>query len=465
MAVDRDVVWAEPILRTRNMVAERPSGEVLAAERGAVRGAGGGDVATQPNWHIEQCRISSAWAVPPASGGKARGEGIIVGHPDTGYRKHVEIWSTAGNRIRVADAFDFVDDRDDALAPDGGSTHGTATASVIMSSDVDVLTPGVKGVAPMCEIVPMRTDNDVIHFSWSTARRAVERAIERGCHVVSMSFGGPLSGPSFHKAIQTAVEKGIIVVAAAGNEVHFVTYPGRYDEVICVAGTNQGSTPWSGSCRGPAVDLSAPGESVWRATIEGGQDVVLPSNGTSYATAVVAGVAALWLAHHGRNNLIAKYGARNLAAVFKELLTTQGVDVPAAWDGTRFGAGIVNAEKVLQAPLPDTAPSRGFGVARGAGVPAAHTRFDEIAEYFPDVPRDVVRRNLEQLLNTTDAQLEDVLARFGEELKLHVAVNPDIRSRIAGGVSGTARGASEAVVASAGSQAMLSSSLRSRIAI
>jgi serine protease len=468
MAQDRDVVWAEPILQTPNLTVETTPGASAPGGPETTRGIGEGDTGTKPNWHIEQCGISTAWTMTPKPGGKARGEGVIIGHPDTGYRPHVEIFTQVGNRIRVADAFDFVGNRPDALALEGGSTHGTATASVIMSSDTDVLDPGVKGVAPMSEIIPMRTDNDVIHFTWGTARRAVERAIEKSCHVISMSFGGPLAGPSFHRAIQMAVEKGIIVVAAAGNEVHFVTFPGRYDEVVCAAATNQKSTPWSGSCRGPAVDIAAPGESVWRATIENGQDVVKPSNGTSYAAAVVAGVAALWLAHHGRDNLIAKYGARNLAAVFKELVMTQGVDVPLGWDRSRFGAGIVNAQKVLSAALPDTAPSRGIVTVRGVGVPSVRTKLDEIAEYFPDTPREVVQANLSNLLNTTPAQLEDVLTRFGEELKLQVAMNPEVRGRVGGAATlgtTTRGGPAEAVAASVAGRAMLSSGLRGRMAM
>lgn len=466
MAADRDVEWAEPIMRTPNLASEGTGGGANLTAAAVSRGGGSEEAATNPNWHIDACRIRTAWDIAPKQDGKSRGEGVIVGHPDTGYLKHVEIFSTTANRIRVADAFDFVDDRADALAPAGGSTHGTATGSVIMSSVEPVLNPHVEGVAPMCELIPMRTDNDVIHFSWNTARRAVERAIEKGCHVISMSFGGPISGPSFHRAIRTAVEKGILVVAAAGNQVRFVTFPGRYPEVICVAATNLQSVPWSGSCRGDTVDVSAPGENVWRATVEGGADVVKPSSGTSYATAVVAGVAALWLAHHGRNKLIAKYGARNLAAVFKELLMTQGVDVPTGWDRERFGAGIVNAEKVLNAPLPETAPSRGVTAVRAVAGAAVRTEFDEIAHYFPEVPRDVVRANLVAILNTTDAQLDAELARFGDEMKLHAAMNPEIRARIASSVSRDAtRGAADAAAVSAEGRSMLSTSLRGHLAL
>ena len=67
------------------------------------------------------------------------------------------------------------------------------------------------------------------------------------------------------RAIQRALDAGTIVLAAAGNEVGFVVFPAAFDEVIAVAASNIRDEPWSGSSHGPAVDITAPGESVWRA--------------------------------------------------------------------------------------------------------------------------------------------------------------------------------------------------------
>lgn len=55
------------------------------------------------------------------------------------------------------------------------------------------------------------------------------------------------------------------MLAAAGNCVGVVVYPARYEEVIAVAGINKADQPWKGTCRGEAVDISAPGEFVLRA--------------------------------------------------------------------------------------------------------------------------------------------------------------------------------------------------------
>jgi serine protease len=67
--------------------------------------------------------------------------------------------------------------------------------------------------------------------------------------------------------LKRAVEADVIVLAAAGNCVEFVVWPARYEDCIAVAGTSAADQPWQGSCRGPDVAISAPGQNVYRATI------------------------------------------------------------------------------------------------------------------------------------------------------------------------------------------------------
>lgn len=76
--------------------------------------------------------------------------------------------------------------------------------------------------------------------------------------------------------------------------------------------------------------------------------IVEPSCGTSYSTANVAGVAALWLAHHKRSDMIKKFnGKTKLQFVFKRLLK-QTAKPPLGWDDQKFGSGIVDAEQLLK---------------------------------------------------------------------------------------------------------------------
>jgi subtilisin family serine protease len=166
-----------------------------------------------------------------------------------------------------------------------------------------------------------------------------------------MSLGGI---PSFalHRAIRRAVAADIIVLAAAGNCVRTVVWPARYDDCIAVGGTNAADQPWRGSCQGPAVDISAPGENVYRARVAGDGRPVGQGQGTSFAVALTAGVAALWLAHHGRANLVAAARARGetLQEMFRRLVRATARR-PLRWDSFRMGAGIVDARALLEADL------------------------------------------------------------------------------------------------------------------
>src|SRR4029079_17396095 len=135
-----------------------------------------------------------------------------------------------------------------------------------------------------------------------TVARAIDWAIQEGAQVVTMSLGG-IPASALHRAIKRAVEADLIVLAAAGNCVRVVVWPARYDECIAVAATNSAEQPWPGTSRGAPVDISAPGQNVYRAVVPPGgatdADTVAQGQGTSFAVALTAGVAAMWVAHHG----------------------------------------------------------------------------------------------------------------------------------------------------------------------
>ena len=83
-------------------------------------------------WHLKQMRVKEAWALKPPAGGKSRGEGILIGHPDTGWREHVEYDQS---QLRFDLARNVIEGRDGKEATRHGSltippflfqTHGTA---------------------------------------------------------------------------------------------------------------------------------------------------------------------------------------------------------------------------------------------------------------------------------------------------------------------------------------------------
>ncbi|MEK9505499.1 S8 family peptidase [Gaopeijia maritima] len=389
------------------------------------------------HWSLQLCRVPEAWALEPAPGGRSRGAGIVVGHPDTGYTEHPEIWDTPHPRIRAADGWDFADDDAEARDPLAGGFlrqpgHGTATSSVIMST---VLADEVTGVAPEAELIPIRVTTSVVLLTFARLARAIHHAVDRGAHVVSISLGGPVRSRALDEATAWAASQGVIVLAAAGNIWPFVVFPARLPQVIGVGACNCADGVWKKSARGGGVDLSAPGEGVWRAGIEGSNTAPRFTTGmgygTSFAVATCAGAAALWLAHHGRARLLERFGPEGLVHAFRTLLL-ESCRVPDDWDSTRDGVGILDARALLEAPLPPAPAPRAESAPTGdpsawspqstAGDRTASTPSDA-AGYLPDEPEaEVAAAALEFV--------EGDWAELGDELLFHLATHPAVRERL-----------------------------------
>ena len=304
------------------------------------------DLNNQTRWALESMRIPEAWEFSRRENRPSQGSGIIIAQPDTGIVDHAEL-----RGVNAVAGFDFIASDSDPTDPLNGANpgHGTGTASVLVSPP----TLQVTGSAPSAAFMPLRAIESVVLITQVTVARAIDWAVNHGASVITMSLGG-LPSFSVLRALQRAVAADVLVLAAAGNCVGTVVWPARYDECIAVAGTNRADGQWRGSCRGAAVDISAPAQNVIRAwqppgAATGGNRVG-QSQGTSYAVALTAGVAALWLAHHGRANLIAEARKRRepLQIMFRRLLQATARR-PRGWDSLEMGAGIVDAGALLKA--------------------------------------------------------------------------------------------------------------------
>jgi hypothetical protein len=303
-----------------------------------------------PEWHLDAIRARGAWA-------KSTGAGVRIGHPDTGATAHPEL---GVGRIRLDLGKNLLGDGDpiDPLDELGQPGHGTSTASLMVSPagcQIDGCRP-VSGLAPDAEVVPIRVTNSVVILAWqSRLAEAIEHAVKRGCKVVSMSLGG-LGGLRLRRAVREARRAGVVVVAAAGNYVQFVVWPAAYPEVLGVAATGPDGRPWWGSSKGSPVDIAAPGAGVdvarWNKWLGERRAGVGSGNGTSYATALVAAAAALWLSLH-RDEIAKRYDPVDVHDAFRTVLrkTAQPLKtgrLPQAW----FGAGLLDCEALLAAELP-----------------------------------------------------------------------------------------------------------------
>jgi thermitase len=434
------VAYAEPLFATT--VSDNPAWTTDESERDAKEAHL--PESLNPEWSLDAIHVKETWLQFFLNPELLPGHGVTVGHPDTGYQDHPEL----EGRIVSGKGYDFVYDDPDAHddlerplstpAPNPG--HGTGTASVIVSpAGAAQKFQGngwVTGVAPGAEIIPLRTAYSVVIFSALNLARAIEYASANGAHVISISMGGLFSW-RLRRAVRFAQSQGVIIIAAAGNYAPFVTWPGVYDEVIACAASNVRGGTWKHSCNGRAVDVTAPGESVWRATVrkkgKGLSYDVSRTSGTSFATTNTAGVAAMWLSHHGRDSLIARYGIENVPLVFARVLRESCGKFPG-WKEGKFGAGLVDALRTLDAPLPDPAEYRG-----GSRRMSEHPEIDDggvetFAHLFgvnrTDSPADDelsesdLLSGLSGLLRMSVDDLPETLRVTGQELAFHLATDP-----------------------------------------
>jgi hypothetical protein len=307
------------------------------------------DPALPKSWAIESLRADRAFA-------KTKGAGIVIAQPDTGIAVHPELDAAAFDLSKAKNILDNSSDPTDPLRSGlGNPGHGTATSSVVISRGAGQ----ISGSAPEATLVPIRcVESVILGIDGAPLARAIAHARRVGADVISMSLGGPFYHPAIGAALEQAVTAGIIVVAAAGNCVQpFVVYPASDPNVIALAGVDHEDQPWRGTSRGPKVDVAAPAENVFtarRTPDDGGIGTVAPSQGTSFATALTAGVAALWLAHFGRDGVRAEARRRGITVhqLFRAALKASARPPRSGtWDQTSFGSGIVDAEALLDLPL------------------------------------------------------------------------------------------------------------------
>lgn len=301
----------------------------------------------EADWALRVSKVREAWEYSKDANKPDAGRDVVVFQPDTGV--------VAAHRQLPPDilidprAVSFIEPGFPASDPlDGGMNpgHGTGTGSVVASP----ITPKLQGVAPRSTLVPLRCTRSVAVIDQSLIAQAIDYSRRNGAHVISLSLGGAPSA-ALHAAVAKAVRENAVLVAAAGNCVGAVVWPARYPESIAVGGINESLRPWRGSSRGRSVAFSAPAELVARAAVDNVADPldgVGLGQGTSFAAAITAGVAALWIAHHGRDELIQMLPPDKTLQEMFRILVGVTAQVPQGFDRDQYGAGILDARRLLE---------------------------------------------------------------------------------------------------------------------
>ena len=247
--------------------------------------------------------------------------------------------------------------------------HGTRTASVICANQPGVLL----GVAPGVPLIPYRATNGSVLTKDRAigVSRALEHAVcKNGSEVVSISLGTPFGAEPLGSAVDCAYEKGVIVVAAAGQCINKVVYPGKYYRTISVGGVTRNAKVWFNYSNSIHVDVWAPAENVPRSNscLNTNPDNpkrlihdVCSGDGTSYSCCHVAAAAAMWPCYHGEDLDKAYNRPWQRIEAFRKLLRETGkiVEIPQI-RGSRGspmrlegGTRVLDIRALLLAPLPD----------------------------------------------------------------------------------------------------------------
>ena len=231
--------------------------------------------------------------------------------------------------------------------------HGTHVAGIAAAATHN--TVGIAGTAPECGIMNGKVlgDDGGGYASWIAS--GMSWAVDNGAKVINMSLGSYSASRTMQKAVRSAWNRGVVIVAAAGNDnVNLRHYPAAYSQCIAVAATNQSDLKASFSNYGSWVDVAAPGVNIW-STLPNHPYVIRDEygtslnyddlGGTSMASPFVAGIAGLvWSTSYGTSNESVRARIESTCDVI-------------AGTGTYWAYGRANAhEAVMGSPPPPPPP-------------------------------------------------------------------------------------------------------------
>lgn len=279
----------------------------------------------------EPAQYAAAKLRLPQAHGLVKGNKILIAVIDSGIDvAHPELDGV------IAGRFDALESDEQPHA------HGTGIAGAIAAH------LRLTGVAPGAQILAIRAFSARQERTEGTTfniLRSLDWAVAHGARIINMSFAGP-KDPALARRLAAAHDKGVILIAAAGNAgpKSPPLYPAADANVIAVTATDADDKLYAKANQGRHIAVAAPGVDVYLPSVDSTYQM---TSGTSFAAAEVSGAAALMLER--KPDLDQATLRRTLVATARDL-GPKGID-------TQFGAGLIDVYRAVLAIEPSAVES------------------------------------------------------------------------------------------------------------
>ena len=275
------------------------------------------------NWAANKINAPTAWT-------QSTGTGIKIAILDTGVNPI--------NDLKVYGGYNFVNNNQDTTDHNG---HGTMMASIIAATHTNTTT-GLLGIAPDAQIYAVKIMDDQGNINVQHTISGIQWAIDNNMQIISIGWYINDQNNALKQILETAYNKGILIIAATGNTekiTHGIGYPAEYSSTIAVTAIKENTHKLEQASTGTEIELAAPGENIYTIGLD---NKIHLNTGTDYATMYVTGVAALVWA---KNPSLTNTQVRN---ILRQTATNlQGSN--GSNRDTTFGYGLINATAAIQA--------------------------------------------------------------------------------------------------------------------
>lgn len=288
------------------------------------------DTIREDEWFITKLDIEKAQAT-------SRGAGVTVAVIDSGVDPNAP---SLQGKVTPGRSFGGATSNDARSGLTSG--HGTGIAGIIGGRPTKP--DDYIGVAPDAMILPIAIGDRGTDTEMASA---IRYAADSGAQIINISRGAPASSATVD-AIRYAMQKDVVIVAAAGNSnigsrSKSVVFPANTPGVVAVGAADDKARPWQYTAQGPEVTISAPGTEILVPDIPTESPTKFSwATGTSASTAIVSGVAAL---------VRAKFPNMDAPNVINRLIRAT-IDKGTPGRDNVFGYGTIYPPDALTANIP-----------------------------------------------------------------------------------------------------------------